>query len=417
MLIVDPVTKTMVIIAVLLLLGRAGEFIFTRTGVPDMVWLVLAGVVAGPVLKLVPLGMLIPVLPFFGAVALIVILGGGGLQLKLKEVAQAAPRGAVLAVVGYIFAVAGTCAFGMIMTRAGVFPRIGLAEWIMIGSIVGGTSSLVIMPTMAGGGVSSSTARLLEIESCITDALSVIVAMVVIGLLAGGTAMERPVLALLQQVFMGLLVGGAGAAAMLPMLSRLSGRPEQYTVLLAGLLVLYASVQLVGGNGALGVLACALVLGNYKELFGRKHIKSTMPNLTDDPSTMMVHGHVTFFVKSFFFFIIGLMFPTSPRLILAGAGLALVLGLARIPAVLCSLWGSDFRAGERRLISVSMPRGLAAGVMSTVPMQANIPYMEDLTPGIFSTIFFTIVIFAAAFAVVKRQSLPGKTAVAASPEG
>ncbi|TVM36854.1 hypothetical protein [Oceanidesulfovibrio marinus] len=71
--VVDPVTKTMVIIAVLLLLGRAGEFIFTRTGVPDMVWLVLAGVVAGPVLKLVPLGILMPVLPFFGAVPLIVI--------------------------------------------------------------------------------------------------------------------------------------------------------------------------------------------------------------------------------------------------------------------------------------------------------------------------------------------------------
>ncbi|QJT08718.1 hypothetical protein [Oceanidesulfovibrio marinus] len=77
MLVVDPVTKTMVIIAVLLLLGRAGEFIFTRTGVPDMAWLVLAGVVAGPVLKLVPLGILMPVLPFFGAVSLIVILGGG----------------------------------------------------------------------------------------------------------------------------------------------------------------------------------------------------------------------------------------------------------------------------------------------------------------------------------------------------
>lgn len=94
MLVVDPVTKTMVIIAVLLLLGRAGEFIFTRTGVPDMVWLVLAGVVAGPVLKLVPLGILMPVLPFFGAVSLIVILGGG---VRRGQMAVPAGKGAVAA--------------------------------------------------------------------------------------------------------------------------------------------------------------------------------------------------------------------------------------------------------------------------------------------------------------------------------
>lgn len=403
MLIVDPVTKMMVIIAALLLLGRAGEFIFTRTGVPDMIWLVLAGVVAGPVLNLVPLDILTPVLPFFGAVALIVILGGGGLQLKLKEVARAAPRGAVLAIAGFILAITGTCIFGEIMSFAGVFPRIGLPQWIMIGSIIGGTSALVVMPTMAGGGVSASTARLLEIESIITDALCVTVSMVVIGLLAEGAAVTHPALYLLQEVLIGCLVGAIGAMSMLPMLSKLTGKPEHYTVLLSGFLVLYAAVQVAGGNGALGVLTCALVLGNVRELFGRWRPQDSLPSLSGDGATMMVHGQLTFLVKSFFFFIIGLMFPTSPKLILAGAGLAVVLALFRIPAVAISLWRSDFRADERRLVATCLPRGLAAGVMSTVPLQAHIQYMEDLTPGIFSTILFTIVIFAGAFAVVKRM--------------
>ncbi len=419
MLIADPVTRMVVIIALLLLLGRAGEFIFSKTGVPDMIWLVLAGIVAGPVLHRVPLDMLTPVLPFFGAVALIVILGGGGLRLKIREVAKAAPRGAALAVSGFLFSVAGTCVFGELMAAVGVFPNLGLTEWIMIGSILGGTSSLVVMPAMAGGGVSGATARLLEIESCITDALCVIVAMVVIGLLAGGASVENPATALMKQVVIGCLAGGIGGAAMLPMLARLAGKPGHYTALLSGMLVLYAAVQVAGGNGALGVLTCALVLGNADELFGRSRPEKALQSLGDDPAIELVQGHVAFFMKSFFFFIIGLMFPTSPKLILAGAGLALVLALFRIPAVLISLWKSDFNPGERRLISACVPRGLAAGVMSTVPLQAHIPHMEELTPGIFSTIVFTILLFAGAFAMVKRRgpALAHDEKASVPPEG
>ncbi len=40
-------------VAVLLLLGALGEFIFGKTGIPDVIWLVLAGVLGGPVLHVV----------------------------------------------------------------------------------------------------------------------------------------------------------------------------------------------------------------------------------------------------------------------------------------------------------------------------------------------------------------------------
>ena len=45
----DPVATTMILIAGLLLVGALGEFVFARTGVPDVVWLVAAGILAGPV--------------------------------------------------------------------------------------------------------------------------------------------------------------------------------------------------------------------------------------------------------------------------------------------------------------------------------------------------------------------------------
>jgi len=92
----DPVAWVVVEIAGILLLGALGEFIFARTHVPDVVWLVAAGILAGPISGLVPSGLLRPGIPLFGAIALTVILSSGAFRLQLTEVAAAAPRGILL---------------------------------------------------------------------------------------------------------------------------------------------------------------------------------------------------------------------------------------------------------------------------------------------------------------------------------
>ena len=92
----SPVAQLLMIVAALLLIGALGEFIFSRTGIPDVVWLVLAGIFAGPVFEVVSPQMLEPAVPFFGAIALTIILSGGASRLRLMEVAAAAPRALLL---------------------------------------------------------------------------------------------------------------------------------------------------------------------------------------------------------------------------------------------------------------------------------------------------------------------------------
>jgi potassium/hydrogen antiporter len=70
---VNPVAQLLVIVAGLLLIGALGEFVFSRTGIPDVIWLVLAGIFAGPVFEVVSPRMLEPAVPFFGAIALTII--------------------------------------------------------------------------------------------------------------------------------------------------------------------------------------------------------------------------------------------------------------------------------------------------------------------------------------------------------
>ena len=78
----DPIAQTLMIVAALLILGAVGEFIFARTRVPDVIWLVLAGVLAGPVFGIVSPALLQPGIPVFGAIALTVILSGGAFRLQ-----------------------------------------------------------------------------------------------------------------------------------------------------------------------------------------------------------------------------------------------------------------------------------------------------------------------------------------------
>ena len=116
----DPVAWVVVEIAGILLLGALGEFIFARTRVPDVVWLVAAGILAGPISGLVPAGLLRPGIPFFGAIALTVILSSGAFRLQLTEVAAAAPRGIFLGLSGFVFSLIASLRVLLAVNKTGL---------------------------------------------------------------------------------------------------------------------------------------------------------------------------------------------------------------------------------------------------------------------------------------------------------
>ena len=400
----DPVLQMVFLIAFIIILGAMGEYIFTRTSIPDMVWLVAAGIVAGPVLKVISPEILQPVMPFFGAIALVSILAGGGMKLRIAEVTEAAPRAITLGLVGFVFVIIGSCIFFFVTTKIGLTKPSGVMIWIMIGAIMGGTSSLVVIPAMSGKTVDPRIARLLELESCVTDAICMVVALSVIDLVVKGTfSLDYPLYAISQAVLVALIFGVIGAMALAPLLAILRGQDHAYTVFLAGFLVIYGCTNMAGGNGALGILFSALLIGNSSEVLKKLRItRFKRSSYQHQPSDLVIHDHISFFIKSFFFFMIGLMFPTSPRLILLGAAFAVMLLIFRWPAVKLSLWGAGMSRSQQSLAVIAIPRGMAAGVLSMMPLQRGIANTENLVSGVFAGIVFTILLFTVGFALVQR---------------
>ena len=399
----DPVAKLVVEVAGILLLGTLGEFIFARTRVPDVVWLVAAGILAGPLSGLVPAGLLKPGIPFFGAIALTVILSSGAFRLQITEVAAAAPRGIFMGLSGYVFSLIAICGFFWLSTKLGfVRPSPPLA-WVTVGAIVGGTSSVIIMPTMAMAQVPSRVARMLEVESAATDALSVIVTMVLLDLIVNGSAeISRPFIALAKQLGLGAALGVIAAALLVPGIPSMRDKAHGYTVFLASMLALFGITESFKGNGAVAVLVASLLIGNASSIVPRLFPGAHGLVFAASQTTAVMQDQMAFLIKSFFFFLIGLMFPTDLKQIALAAIAVLFLMVMRVPAVLLSTRKMELGKKEFWFLSAAIPRGLAAGVLATLPVQVGVPGSENLAPAIFAVIVLSVLVFAIGFSIVGR---------------
>ncbi len=155
---------------VTIFLGVAGESFFKRTGIPDIAFLMVLGVIIGPVLGIIQADVVLEIVPYFAALAIIIIMFDGGLNLDIKHMMKTAHFALVLAVLGFILS----------MVIVTMLAHYGLGwEWldsILLSSIVGGSSSIIVFSLVRQIHVSEETKSMLSFESALTDILSTIVA-------------------------------------------------------------------------------------------------------------------------------------------------------------------------------------------------------------------------------------------------
>jgi potassium/hydrogen antiporter len=397
-----PVALFLVTVAAIFLIGTLGELVFRRTQVPDVVWLLLAGVLLGPVAGVVSRDLLGAIAPFFGALTLVVILFDGGSRLNLADISRAAPRSVLLAVLSFTLATAVVAAASMGARGLGWLP----AGWtwhhaLLLGAMLGGSSSIIIMPAMTLARVRAPVANLVNLESAFTDAFCVVGAAALINLMlqAGAGPAVSPVAALGQSFGLGTAIGLGSGFLWLLLLRLLQASEHAYPITLSALLLLYVAIDQAGGSAALGILAFAIVVGNAN-LVGRRLGFGDTLDLGADVRGF--NRQLAFIIKSFFFTFMGAMLGPPWGMVALGALLGLVLLAARVPAVSAALLGSRLAPPERRLVLVSLPRGMAAGVLATMPAAAGVAHTADLPNVVFAAAIVTILVFAVGFPAARR---------------
>jgi len=397
----SPVTLFMICLSAIFLIGTFGEVVFSRTKVPDVIWLILVGILLGPVLGLVTRSELLSIAPYFSAITLVFVLFEGGSRLDLVELYRAAPRSVLLTTLTFLFSAAAVMLVSRLMAEGGLLPPTWTwHQEILIGVMVGGTSPIIIMAAIARVGMPTEAANIVSLESALSDVLCIVAVSSLIGIFKDGSAATAsPWLTLARSLGLGVMLGAVAGVLWLMLLNWLKENEHAYPITLSALLLLYVLTEGVGGSGALGVLAFAVLVGNAGHIGRLANVKAELA-LHDDVRGF--HSQMVFIVKSFFFTFVGAMLGPPWSLAVAGAVLAVVLLVARYPGTWLALLKSPLDVRQRRIVLLSLPRGVAAGVLATLPVAAGLADMEQLPTVVFACVMGTILIFAAGFPLVIR---------------
>jgi cell volume regulation protein A len=123
-----------------------------------------------------------------------------------------------------------------------------------------------------------------------------------------------------------------------------------------------------------------------------------------DESVRGFHGQISFLIRSFFFVFTGLLFSYSSFVpLIFGFSLAFVFLVLRFGVVKLSFLKASAKDSET-LMTVMLPRGLAAAVLASLPLTSGIPNSQDFPEIAFIVIITTIVICTVGVAVLKKRA-------------
>jgi len=380
-----PIAEAHVILlaaGVVIFLGVAGEAFFKKTGIPDVAFLMILGVIIGPVFGLIQPEAVIQVVPYFAALALIIIMFDGGLNLDIKHVIKTAHFSVTLAVLGFVLSV--------VMISIAAHFALGWAwlDSILLASIVGGSSSAIVFGLVRNIKISEETKSMLSFESALTDILATIVAFILFeAVLAGHFDLQTLQETIGRAVIVGLVLGFGVGIPWMYISTKLGNAQHAYMLTLGVLFVLFFLANSFGESGALTALVFGLMIGNKSHL--AKILRFKLPRIElDDPT----HNQLTFLVRSFFFVFVGLMASFGQiEYLIFGVLMTIAVYFGRILVGKITLT-KRFSLLDRAVTNSMIPRGLAAAVLATYPITMGLPNADAYPQLIFFIILSSVII-------------------------
>jgi NhaP-type Na+/H+ or K+/H+ antiporter len=333
---------------------------FRRTRVPDVLLLLLLGILAGPVLHLAPAALFRAIAPVASIAAVLVILFDGGLDVRLRELR----RGAGPAVAVALAAFAGTTLLAGLAAVALLGLPLRLA--VLLGMCFGGAGVAVVLPLIQRMGVSRGAQAHVSLETAFADVL-LIVGVFTLAAALSDHASSGWLLAL--RVGASFLVAGAVGVLVgwlwVQLLDRPWSRGHESLATVGALFLAYAAAEALYGAGPLAVLAFALVLGNSRHAatFTRTALG------TAGPPTF--HRQAALAIRAFVFVGLGATLDVrvflQPRVLAFAAVACAAVIASRLVAVSLGARRVLRSRWDRTSVTLMFPLGLPTAAASLIP--------------------------------------------------
>lgn len=393
----------------LLVLAFLANRLFRITRVPDVVVLMLLGVLLGPVLGLIQGTQFRTVTSGVGTLAIVLVLFEAGLELDLRDTIRQFPGSLLLAFVAFV---ASGAAITLLVRH---FLALPIASALLVGAVLGCTSSTIVLPVLQQVEAREPVRIALSLESALGDVFAVLAVGVLLDLNSStGPIFHNVARALLVQIVVATLLGlldGLVWSRLLPMLSE---QRFWHALTLANVLLLYAAAEALHAGGLIAVLSFGLTLANFPGIIA--HLDESF--VPDEGSgehhrhVLMFHSELGFLVRTFFFVMLGAVAELGGlRRNLQLSLLAVVaLFVARFIAVHLSRWAiRNLQRSERELLLWMMPRGLITAVLAFRVVEARGDSFSFLPTLAFSIILATNLMLVAGSIRAKSVASQPKT--------
>ena len=386
---------------------------FSRRRIPDVLLLMLIGILDGPVLGFVTPANLDEIGPVLASLTLLFILFDSGIDMKLDMVRR------------YWSGVVQVTFFSFVVSMATVtlvayfLVDLELKASMMLGAMVAGTAAAIVIPLVRRMRVSVKTRVTLTLESAISGVLCIVIALAFIeGYKLGNVSIGSMLGRVFASILMALVIGTVGGIVWSSFMDRIRKLQNSMFLTPAFVFVIYGVAELLGYSGAIATLSFGLVLGNpeYFEMSFLKKLRlNDMTPLEDNEKSFF--KEFVFILKTYFFVYIGICIPFSNPLALA-YGLVIAAALFVVRFALIAIVGRKNTPEDRLTVSIMIPKGLVSAVLASMPEQVNVAAGYDIIPGAeiikhitYSVIFCSIIICSLLVLLTSKRLVKTSTEV------
>jgi cell volume regulation protein A len=398
-------------VAGIIIIGFVGEQFFKKTGIAVFIFLILIGIIIGPVLDVFPRESLLPSLGVFAELTLLMVLFYGGMDTRMDAALKGGGR-AFLQVIIYVGG--STFAIGLL---SHLFIWWDLTQSFIFASMVGGeTTAAVVIPLSRSLKLPEVTTAFVTLESAMNSIVSIVLFFAFVGVYETGSGRWITALSEIAANFsVGIVLGAVLSMAWVLILHRYQQQKYTYVLTLGLVFATYAVSTRLGGSGELSVLIFGIILGNYHllgYLFKREfNMESLQQRLG------IFQEEISFLMATLFFVFLGLTFQINSSQILnnhaIGASVLVVLLLFRTAATEVSTRNSELRS-DRRIIILLCAQGLVPATLAIIGVNLGLPLANSFLNIVTYVIILTNVV-AALGAVLRRRR--DKRGIAASKAG
>jgi len=379
-----------IIIGLFIFWGHYLSGVFERKSIPDVLGLMLIGMLLGPVFHLVDPASFGKLGSLFSNLVLIFILFESGTDLKISEVKASFKESAGITTLGFVLT------WIVITVLCKLIFGLPLIACLFIGSALGGTSSAVVVGLVKKIAVTPKTATTLIIESAETDVFTLAIPLSILGLMLTGELKAHLIIShFISSIIVALIIGIGGAFLWSFIINKIPTLKATKFSTPAFLFILYGFTEYLSFSGPLTALSFGIAIGNLK-YFEPRLLEKLIPNqnivLADDEKIFF--SELVFLLRTFFFVFIGVSIQiTRMDWLFWGALITFIVFIARILAVRLVV-SRNTPLIDKSVMSFMIPKGLGAAVIATLPLQQGYAHGQ-----IIQSICFSIILFSTLFCV------------------